>query len=158
MPAQPTWTASIAKYIPGFGTYLSLQTRRDDDLEVRRYLASRLQECKRDLQVILSPLVDAGKFDVITQGERLRSAIENAQSKIRAAVEGYSSWFESKQVDEAKLKQVVDLDNDLVGVVDRLQNAIGKLASSAFDFKEANEAIGLFRERFARRDEILKAN
>ena len=145
----------LSKYIPGFGAYQTEQKRRDDDVAVRKYIAERLQECKRDLQTVLSTLLEQANFSAITQGEKLRASIDFAQSKIRAAVEGYSSWFDATRVDEAKLKQVVDLDNDLVGVVDRLQSEIKKLAVSAPDFQDAQGIVANLKERFSRRSELL---
>ena len=145
----------LTKFVPGFGSYRSEQKRRDDDAAVRRYLAERLQECKRDLQLILSPLVYQANFAAINEGEKLRAQIETTQSKIRAAVEGYSSWFESTRIDETTLKQVVDLDNDLVGVIDRLQLEISKLASSTPNFTEAESIVASLKDRFARRKELL---
>ena len=146
---------SLTKYVPGFGSYRSEQKRRDDDSAVRKYLADRLQECKRDLQAFLVPFVDQANFAVITEGEKLRSSIELAQSKIRAAVEGYSSWFESTKIDEAKLKQVLDLDNDLVGVIDRLHHEIKNLAATAPKFSDAQSVVADLKERFSRRKELL---
>lgn len=146
---------SISKYVPGFGSYRSEQKRRDDDLAVRKYLAERLQECKRDLQAFMVPLVDQVNFTAITQGEKLRSSIEIAQSKIRGAMEGYSSWFESTRIDEAKLKQVLDLDNDLVGVIDRLQHEITSLNATTPSFAEAQLVVGNLKDRFERRKELL---
>jgi len=146
---------SITKYIPGFGSYRSEQKRRDDDLAVRKYLSERLQECKRDLQAFMVPLVDQTNFTAITEGEKLRSNIEVAQSKIRGAIEGYSSFFESTKIDEAKLKQVLDLDNDLVGVIDRLQHEITNLNATAPNFADAQTVVASLKDRFARRKELL---
>ncbi len=146
---------SLAKFVPGFGAYRSEQKRRDDDAAVRKYLAERLQECKRDLQTFMIPLVDQSNFTAVTQGERLRAGIEMTQSKIRASVEGYSSWFESTKIDEAKLKRVLDLDNDLVGVIDRLQHEIATLPSTAPNFAEAQTVLTNLRDRFAQRKELL---
>ena len=145
----------LTKFVPGFGSYRTEQKRRHDDIAVRRFLADRLQECKRDLQLFMVPLVDQANFTAINQGEKLRSHIETVQSKIRASVEGYSSWFESTKIDEAKLKQVLDLDNDLVGVIDRLQHEIASLASVAPNFSEAESVISSLQDRFARRKELL---
>jgi len=145
----------LTKFVPGFGSYRSEQKRRDDDAAVRRYLAERLQECKRDLQRIMLPLVDQANFVAINEGEKLRAQIETTQSKIRAAVEGYSSWFESVRIDESKLKQVLDLDNDLVGVIDRLQLEISKLASPTPNFTEVESVVVSLKDRFARRKELL---
>jgi predicted aminopeptidase len=145
----------LTNFVPGFGSYRTEQKRRDDDAAVRRFLADRLQECKRDLQLFMVPLVDQANFAAVNQGEKLRSHIETVQSKIRASVEGYSSWFESTKIDEAKLKQVLDLDNDLVGVIDRLQHEIASLASGAPNFSEAESVITSLKDRFARRKELL---
>ncbi len=146
---------NLTKYVPGFGAYRSEQKRRDDDLAVRKYLADRLQECKRDLQACMLPLVDQANFIAIGQGEKLRTSIELAQSKMRAAVEGYSSWFESIKIDESKLKQVLDLDNDLVAVVDRLHHEITSLSEITPDFAAAQSIATSLRDRFSRRNEFL---
>lgn len=146
---------SFAKLIPGFGSYRSEQKRRDDDAAVRSYLVGRLQDCKRELQTIAAQLLNAGNFQAITQAEKLRGSIEFAQSKIRAAVEGYSSWFESSKVDETKLKKVLELDNDLVAVVDKLQHEISRLSQDSFDTTSANEVVSHLKDRFSRRAELL---
>ena len=146
---------NLTKYVPGFGSYRSEQKRRDDDLAVRKYLADRLGECKRDLQAFMLPLVDQANFNAIGQGEKLRGSIELAQSKMRAAVEGYSSWFESTKIDESKLKQVLDVDNDLVGVVDRLHHEITNLTATTPNFAEAQLIATSLRDRFSRRNELL---
>ena len=145
----------LSKYVPGFGSYRSEQKRRNDDLAVRAYLADRLQECKRDLQLFMLPLVDQANFNAIGQGEKLRTSIEFSQSKMRAAVEGYASWFEGNRIDETKLKQVLDLDNDLVGVVDRLHHEISILAATAPNFAEAQSIVTSLRDRFSSRNELL---
>lgn len=146
---------SFSKLIPGFGSYQSEQKRRDDDVAVRSYLVGRLQDCKRELQVLASSMLEDGNFQAITQAERLRSSIELAQSRIRAAVEGYSSWFESSKVDETKLKKVLELDNDLVAVVDKLQHEISRLSKDSFDTTSINEVVSHLKERFSRRAELL---
>lgn len=146
---------SLTKFVPGFGSYRSEQKRRDDDLAVRKYLSDRLQECKRDLQALMLPIVDQANFAAVVQGEKLRTGIELAQSKMRAAVEGYSSWFESTKIDESKLKQVLDLDNDLVGVIDRLQHEITNLDATTPNFSDAQSIVTNLKDRFAHRKELL---
>ena len=145
----------FSKLIPGFGSYRSEQKRRDDDVAARSYLVGRLQDCKRELQVLASGMLEDGNFQAITQAEKLRGSIELAQSRIRAAVEGYSSWFESSKVDETKLKKVLELDNDLVAVVDKLQHEISQLSKDSFDTTSTTEVVSHLKERFSRRAELL---
>lgn len=145
----------LDKLIPGFGSYFSEQQRRDDDLALRRYLAERLQGSKKLLQSFAIPFVEKANFDAIKGSETLRMQIELMQSKLRAAPEGYSSWFESKRIDEKKLKEVVDLDKDLVGFIDKLDALIAGLDSVKPDFAEATSVIVRLKERFSRRKDIL---
>ena len=70
-------------------------------------------------------------------------------------MEGYSSWFESTKIDESKLKQVLDLDNDLVGVIDRLQKEIENLVVTAPNFAEAQTVVTNLKDRFSHRKELL---
>jgi hypothetical protein len=152
MTPNPT---SLDKLIPGFGSYFSEQRRRDDDLALRRYLVERLQESKKLLQSFAVPFVEKANFDAIKGSETLRIQIELMQSKLRAATEGYSSWFESNRIDEQKLKKVVDLDRDLVAFIDKLDSLISQLDTAKPDFAEATAMIVRFKERFSRRKDIL---
>ncbi|MCY3012754.1 MAG: hypothetical protein NTY42_23390 [Planctomycetota bacterium] len=152
MTPNPT---SLDKLIPGFGSYFSEQRRRDDDLALRRYLVERLQESKKLLQSFAVPFVEKANFDAIKGSETLRIQIELMQSKLRAATEGYSSWFESNRIDEQKLKEVVDLDRDLVAFIDKLDSLISQLDKAKPDFAEATALIVRFKERFSRRKDIL---
>jgi hypothetical protein len=152
MTPNPT---SLDKLIPGFGSYFSEQRRRDDDLALRRYLVERLQESKKLLQSFAVPFVEKANFDAIKGSETLRIQIELMQSKLRAATEGYSSWFESNRIDEQKLKEVVDLDRDLVAFIDKLDSLISQLDTAKPDFAEATALIVRFKERFSRRKDVL---
>jgi hypothetical protein len=58
-------------------------------------------------------------------------------------------------VDETKLRKVLELDNDLVAVVDKLQHEISRLSKDSFDTTSANEVVNHLKERFSRRAELL---
>ncbi|MEQ1826475.1 MAG: hypothetical protein ABL921_11045, partial [Pirellula sp.] len=59
------------------------------------------------------------------------------------------------RVDEAKLKKVIDLDNDLVGVIDRLNHEISHLDPASPNFANAQDTVTMLKERFSRRSEFL---
>lgn len=145
----------LSKVIPGFGGYASEQRRRDDDLAVRRYLVDRLQESKTSLQSVAVRLVDKALFGPMRESEDLRQQIDKLQSKLRAAVEGYSSWFESNRVDEKKLAQVLELDDSLIGFVDKLDSDLKSLDREQPNFSDALATVQRIQERFIRRNEIL---
>ncbi|MCU0710538.1 MAG: hypothetical protein MUC43_00665 [Pirellula sp.] len=145
----------LSKVIPGFGSYASEQKRRDDDLALRRYLVERLQESKKILQSLAVGFVDKAMFDAIRDSENLRQQIELLQSKMRSATEGYSSWFESNKVDEKKLTEVLDLDNSLVGFIDKLDSDLKATPKDQPDFAASLSTLDRLKERFGRRGEIL---
>ncbi|MFN7290887.1 MAG: hypothetical protein ACK5T6_09910 [Pirellula sp.] len=145
----------LSKVIPGFGGYVSEQKRRDDDLALRRYLIERLQQSKKLLQSAAVGFVDKAMFDAIRESETLRLQIETLQAKMRSATEGYSSWFESNKTDEKKLAEVLDLDNSLVGFIDKLDSDLRAIEKDRPDFSASFSAIDRLKDRFSRRGEIL---
>jgi hypothetical protein len=145
----------LSKVIPGFGGYLAEQKRRDDDLALRRYLIERLQESKKVLQSVAVGFVDKAMFDAMRESESVRQKIETLQSKMRSAVEGYSSWFESNKIDEKKLAEVLELDNSLVGFIDKLDSDLKSIQKDMPDFTESFASLDRLQDRFGRRGEIL---
>jgi hypothetical protein len=148
-------TSLLSKVIPGFGGYLAEQKRRDDDLALRRYLIERLQESKKVLQSVAVGFVDKAMFDAMRESESVRQKIETLQSKMRSAVEGYSSWFESSKIDEKKLTEVLELDNSLVGFIDKLDSDLKSIQKNMPDFTESFASLDRLQDRFGRRGEIL---
>jgi hypothetical protein len=145
----------LSKVIPGFGGYLAEQKRRDDDLALRRYLIERLQESKKVLQSVAVGFVDKAMFDAMRESESVRQKIETLQSKMRSAVEGYSSWFESNKIDEKKLAEVLELDNSLVGFIDKLDSDLKSIQKDMPDFTDSFASLDRLQDRFGRRGEIL---
>ncbi|MCU0718899.1 MAG: hypothetical protein MUC83_04290 [Pirellula sp.] len=145
----------LSRIIPGFGGYVSEQKRRDDDLALRRYLVERLQESKKILQTTAVSFVDRAMFDAIRESETLRQQIETLQAKMRSATEGYSAWFESNKVDEKKLSEVLDLDNSLVGFIDKLDSELRAVEKDKPNFSVPLSALDRLKDRFSRRGEIL---
>ncbi|XZE43195.1 hypothetical protein SH467x_002748 [Pirellulaceae bacterium SH467] len=145
----------LSKVIPGFGSYASEQQRRDDDLALRRYLIDRLQGSKQILQRIALTFLKDANFPRIQDAETLRTSIEHLQSRLRSASEGYAPLFSSKVVDEAKLKEIVGIDEAIVGFIDKLDETLHSTERDASEFEGAKELVERAKQRFARRYEIL---
>ncbi|XZE36758.1 hypothetical protein SH501x_002342 [Pirellulaceae bacterium SH501] len=148
----------LSKLIPGFGAYASEQQRRDDDLALRRYLINRLQESKAVLQRVALVYLNESNFSRILEAEQLRNSIEQLQSKLRSASEGYAPLFSSRVVDEKKLKEILEIDEAIVGFIDKLDETLASLEANTGDFATARELVDRSKQRFARRFEILGSN
>ncbi len=62
MASEDSLLKDLAKLIPGYGSYLKEESRREDDRLTREFLVSRLQDCKSGLDQLGAAAVAAGDF------------------------------------------------------------------------------------------------
>lgn len=147
----------LSKRIPGYGSYLQQESRRDDDRLTRAFVAKRLGECKSNLDAVASAAVASGDLDTPARIEKLRNRVELAQNRITSAVEGYSGWFSKRTVDAKLLEEIGKLDENLVSLVDQLDATAQTYASqNAWDAAEFLEIADRLHARIDRRTELLK--
>lgn len=135
----------LIKLIPGYGAYRGQEDRRADDRQARKFVAQRLGDCKSSLDRCGAAAVKQAKLDMVAEIEEARDQVQRAQSRVSAAVAGYASWFGEKQVDEKLLKQVVQCDQELVSVVDRV-DAFARQAADSLDAWDAPSLAKLLAE------------
>jgi hypothetical protein len=118
---------SVLRYIPGFRGYLEKEYRRESDELQRTWLADRLQRSKRAIDQLARPLADAGQIDALPQIDRLRGRLDKLIFRIRAAMQGYSGFFDLVRVREDLLDRVYEHDVALMHDVDALAGAVEEL-------------------------------
>ena len=146
---------SLAEKIPGYSGYAAAEKRRAEDRELRKLLAERLGECKALLSEAMKRLRRNGQLDLMGIVDGLNQELDIAQQKTLSAFEGYSGWFDQNTVDERKLAEVVELDESLVSLVDRIRETLPGHVDSVEDINQSGELIATYIERFGRRDRIL---
>lgn len=151
---------SLLRKIPGFKGYAEREDRRDSDHLTRQWMADRLQQSKRGVDDAMRKLTDAGQLDALAPFERLRSRLDGLILKLRAAVRGYSGFFDFVQVGEDTLDQIYQFDQSLVSDAQALAESLEQLSSEtilnvsvAADRQSKVEAL---ERAFERRAEILK--
>ncbi len=151
-----TLLGSLSRLIPGYGAYQDQESRREDDRRTRAYLVKRLSDGKARLDAVGKQAVAAGDLETPAALEGIRTRIELAQNRLAAAVEGYASWFGSRQVDAKLLDEIAKLDANLVSLVDQIDD-FGKalLTAAKLDTQELAEAAELLNARIDRRLELL---
>ncbi len=149
---------SLAKLIPGYSGHLKLEQRREDDRLTRAFLSRRLKECKTALDSKLRQLMNTDPLQGVAEGEKIRKSIQHIQMRLESAVEGYASWFDQRVVDEALLKKVAETDASLVGLVDRLHQAIQTESKGSIDIAVIESILHQLEQRIDRRHEILHSN
>jgi hypothetical protein len=150
---------SILRYVPGFRGYLEKSYRQESDYLVRKWMADRLQQSKRALDDYTVNLINAGKIDHVAACDRVKNRLDGLILKLRAAVRGYSGFFDYVQVDVGLLERVYEHDMALVKDVEQLAGSIEQLATKP-DLSDTVTAdllkrIGDVDNRFAQRGEML---
>ena len=145
----------IVAMIPGYGGYVEAEDRRAEDRELRKLLAKRLDESKADVAKKMKQMTDAGEFDLLKIADGFHKQLDTAAQKTLAATEGYSGWFDKKAVDAAKLKNVVELDESLLSLTDRIQKSLPENLEQIDEINAAGDLIAEYLERFETREKIL---
>ena len=151
---------SMLRYIPGFRGYLEKDYRQESDYLLRKSMADRLQRSKQGLDDFLLQMVNAGQLDRLADGERAKNRLDRLILKMRAAVRGYSGFFDFVRVDIALLDRVYEHDMAMVQEVEALGTAIEQLAakpdSAAASIADLLQRIELVEQRFDQRGKLLE--
>jgi len=144
---------SLSALIPGYGSYQKQESRREDDRLTREFVIKRIEECKTRLDALGLEAAVRGDLELPLAMEQIRNELDRARSRIAAAVEGYSGWFDRRSVDEELLKQVSQQDENLVSVVDMADQLI---AQRPLPSQQLAETLQLLHQRIDRRTALLK--
>jgi len=120
---------SVLRYIPGFRGYLEKDYRQESDYLLRKTMADRLQRSKQALDEFMLQLINTGQLDGLTECERAKNRLDGLILKMRAAVRGYSGFFDYVRVDLALLDRVYEHDLALVRDAESLAQAIEQLSA-----------------------------
>jgi hypothetical protein len=127
----------LANAIPGFKGYREKELRRDTDRLQREYLASRLEECKRELNDTSVSATRGGDLDVLNDIETARKRLDKVVARIRYSDRGYSGFFDAVKVDETALGRIYDFDLSLLEGVDAARLAAQEAGSAPADGQKA---------------------
>lgn len=151
---------SILRYIPGFRGYLEKDYRQESDYLLRKSMADRLQRSKQGLDEFLLQMVNAGQLDRLADGDRAKNRLDRLILKMRAAVRGYSGFFDFVRVDIALLDRVYEHDMAMVQEVEALGTAIEQLAAkpdpAAASIADLLQRIESVEQRFDHRGKLLE--
>lgn len=147
----------LVKLIPGYGGYVEQESRRNDDRLARDFLCDRLTDCKAKLDRYAKKALESGDLELPAKVSSTHSELDRAQSRLRAAVEGYAAWFGYREVDASVLKEAHEVDLNMVSLVDQ----IDAMTQQAIDGEELNladltEAADRLHGRIDRRNQIIE--
>ncbi|GIW99683.1 MAG: hypothetical protein KatS3mg111_3016 [Pirellulaceae bacterium] len=156
--AEANWFDKLAAAIPGYGAYRDQESRRRDDARTRDYLADRLAEVRHRLTEWMASAATAGDLKVPAQVEPLARRLELAENRLRAAVEGYASWFDEREVDADRLQRVLEHDQNLIALVDQIDQEVARMVAQQElpAASSVTDHVALLEERVGRRSDLLR--
>lgn len=156
---RPGWENLLRK-LPGFRGYLEKEYRRESDELQRQWLGDRFQQCKRKLEQIALPLVEAGQIDLLPQVDRLRGRLDRLIARIRGAMQGYSGFFDLVRIEEPLLERIYSYDAGLLEQGEALARAVEQLPGEpdklAAALPDVHRQMDALEDAWNERENILR--
>lgn len=155
---------SLMRKIPGFKGYLEKRDRREADQLLRETLAARFEEVRLQFAQIQEALSNdiIKAIDFAEPMGRIDNQLMGLIGKIKDAPQGYAGFFDAVKVDEAKLQEIYQFDQTMMGHGEQIATAVIALADSVDADGDIHAAVRVVtkavqnaNQAFASRNEIL---
>jgi len=110
----------ISSLIPGFKDYNSKENLRINDYEIRKFCSKKIDEKKETFNNLKKMAIDQKQHDLILILDKSQSTLRNFSDKLRLSKHGYSAIFDKEDINNEKLKQMIENDEKLLVLVDKL--------------------------------------
>jgi hypothetical protein len=152
----------LASRIPGYGSYLDKEMRRDADKLLREYIAAQLSQQQRRMTEYQQELLSEGGLKWMDDVDRVQKKLQLLSDRLRTAVYGYAGWFDAIVIREDELNALYDYDATLLDGVDQVAagvEAFGRAVRGQSDVREAlasmKDLLTMLHERVDHRRDVL---
>ncbi|MDA4118323.1 MAG: hypothetical protein OK455_08265 [Thaumarchaeota archaeon] len=151
--------------IPGLRNYRKLDDVRVADDMLRNQVADKLLAAKSSLEATRKQMSAAGDYTNLTSIGSLIFQLQQVAGDVRHAEQGYSGFVASVSMDEGRLNQLYDYDNDFVSAAFALVAASSppalaydpaNPASIMAQLTNVNTALADFKQKWGVRMEAVK--
>ncbi len=140
MSKKLTWLEKLELLIPGFRGYKKRELLREDDRIVRDYVVSQIGDVIMRLEDAESAIVDVS-LDKARVIEKLVHKLRFLQDRIRYSEAGYAPHFHRYHINEAELRKIREVDNTMIGEVNKLRNVGEELARKTIETLTVDERL-----------------
>lgn len=122
---EETALKRLASRIPGIGSYMEKNLRRDADKLLRVYIADQLEQLRKRLTEAQGELLSvSGGLALMDDVEAVQKKLQLLADRLRTAVYGYAGWFDAVSIREEELDALYDYDTALLVGVDQIGEGI----------------------------------
>jgi hypothetical protein len=104
----------IGSLIPGFQGYATRDNKRYTDKLLRIFISGKIDLIEQKIEELKRTLIQNNQIQKATEFETVRKNINTLSSKIRFASYGESAFFDSNQIKEDELEQILQIDNQIL--------------------------------------------
>jgi hypothetical protein len=148
-------------WVPGVGTYLDREKRRETDKKIREHVAGRLQEARALLRRTMLEFSRSGKGEHLIDLDHLSAQIQQMSDTIRYASYGYGGIFDLDKIREEEIQRLCFFDLSLKEDAEKLQGKIEEITPdiSAGDLKrkvlESGAVVVSLQGNYRRRKDFM---
>jgi hypothetical protein len=120
----------IGSKIPGFSGYIERQERRASDKMLRDTIHQRTMAQHKRISELQNELISEGAISFLDDLEKASIRLQTFADRIRTATRGYSAVFEAIKIDEEALNKILQYDNSLLDMTEKVSTAIDHVQAS----------------------------
>lgn len=132
--------------LPGIGSYMDKELRRDADFKLRQMIAENLTQPLHDLLAAQQKLLGAGGLAFLDECGTCVTRLQTLIDRVKTASYGYAGLFDAIKVNEDQLDALHRFDVSLAASVEKLQTGVEAL-TAALKSNEAKESLGTIIEQ-----------
>jgi hypothetical protein len=151
---------TLARVIPGIGSYQDKEGLRDADKRLRDTLAGRLDGARRTVEEVIFTRQRQGHFQGIDRLGSLERKLQHVADSVRSASRGYSGSFDTVKIDEEKLEELYTFDISMAETVSAVETAAVTLKKASTDDNDAvapmETQLAVFQDKLRERESLFR--
>ena len=151
-----TFFLRISSLIPGFKDYNSKENLRINDYEIRKFCAKKVNDKKDEYNELKKKAIEERQNDLVLKLDKSQTILRNFSDKLRLSKHGYSAVFDKGDVvDQEKLQQMVENDEKLIDIAEKLSNDTQSLEINKI-IESTDSMINQMKAILRTREELLR--
>jgi len=121
---------TLVTKIPGYKGYKEKEMRREADALLRQHLAAQFAEQLTKAEGMTRQMLLGPGLAQLDEMGRANTRLQTLIDKVKTAAQGYAGFFDAVKVKENELDVLYQFDNDMLGQVSSVAEAVNQLQTA----------------------------
>lgn len=132
---------ALAAKVPGLSEFMNRDNLREQDKLLREHTVKQLDNAKTAIDDMKRALLDKMQLRLLDDLDRLTQQIDRLRDKHRFDAYGYSGAFDANKILEPELRQLYEIDLNILAKVEGLASTCRSQAAGVVDEESAKPAL-----------------